>query len=176
MHAATAAAAGGGVSNLFTAVEPPISCVANRDGVRTVRCALQGFFLLAVGCGADGVGAKESYSVVAVVCFVLTPDLLLASVHRVHGGYRPVQTSLLLSEIGHVYGVVALAVFVCHKIPPELIKMAEEFQSKVDSGQARKASSGFSGKGFTFDDSEQSESQQVRAALHCSTVQGRGGL
>lgn len=39
--------------------------------------------------------------------------------------------------------------------------MAEEFQSKVDSGQARKASSGFSGKGFTFDDSEQSESQQV---------------
>lgn len=39
--------------------------------------------------------------------------------------------------------------------------MAEAFQSKVDSGEARKASSGFSGKGFTFDDSEQSESQQV---------------
>lgn len=40
--------------------------------------------------------------------------------------------------------------------------MADDFQAKVDSGQARKASSGFSGKGFTFDDSEQSESQQVR--------------
>ncbi|CAN0442661.1 unnamed protein product, partial [Ectocarpus sp. 8 AP-2014] len=49
------------------------------------------------------------------------------------------------------------------KIPPELVKMAEEFQGKVDSGQARKASSGFSGKGFTFDDSEQSESQQMRS-------------
>lgn len=43
--------------------------------------------------------------------------------------------------------------------------MAEEFQAKVDSGQARKASSGFSGKGFTFDDSEQSESQQVNQGM-----------
>ena len=43
--------------------------------------------------------------------------------------------------------------------------MAEEFQAKVDSGQARKASGGFSGKGFTFDDSEQSESQQVRHGM-----------
>lgn len=51
------------------------------------------------------------------------------------------------------------------QIPPELVKMAEEFQGKVDSGQARKASSGFSGKGFTFDDSEQSESQQVMPML-----------
>lgn len=52
------------------------------------------------------------------------------------------------------------------QIPPELVKMAEEFQAKVDSGQARKASSGFSGKGFTFDDSEQSESQQVTTRNH----------
>lgn len=58
-----------------------------------------------------------------------------------------------------------LSCFVFRQIPPELIKMAEEFQSKVDSGQARKASSGFSGKGFTFDDSEQSESQQVGAPV-----------
>ena len=43
--------------------------------------------------------------------------------------------------------------------------MAEEFQAKVDSGQARKASGGFSGKGFTFDDSEQSESQQVSGGM-----------
>ena len=43
--------------------------------------------------------------------------------------------------------------------------MAEEFQAKVASGQARKASSGFSGKGFTFDDSEQSESQQVKCLI-----------
>lgn len=67
-------------------------------------------------------------------------------------------------------GPVAVSFFFSRQIPPELIKMAEEFQSKVDSGQARKASSGFSGKGFTFDDSEQSESQQVskRASLSCS--------
>lgn len=46
--------------------------------------------------------------------------------------------------------------------------MAEAFQSKVDSGEARKASSGFSGKGFTFDDSEQSESQQVKHGSRCT--------
>ena len=55
--------------------------------------------------------------------------------------------------------------FLFWQVPPELIKMAEEFQAKVDSGQARKASSGFSGKGFTFDDSEQSESQQVNQGM-----------
>ena len=51
------------------------------------------------------------------------------------------------------------------QVPKELVKMAEDFQAKVASGQARKASSGFSGKGFTFDDSEQSESQQVKCHL-----------
>lgn len=51
------------------------------------------------------------------------------------------------------------------QVPKELVKMAEDFQAKVASGQARKASSGFSGKGFTFDDSEQSESQQVECHL-----------
>lgn len=58
-----------------------------------------------------------------------------------------------------------LGVCVFWQIPPELVKMAEEFQAKVDSGQARKASGGFSGKGFTFDDSEQSESQQVSGGM-----------
>lgn len=40
--------------------------------------------------------------------------------------------------------------------------MADDFKSKVEKGEARYASSGFAGKGFTFDDTEQSESQQVR--------------
>lgn len=39
--------------------------------------------------------------------------------------------------------------------------MAEDFKAKVEKGEAKWASSGFSGKGFTFDDTEQSESQQV---------------
>lgn len=45
------------------------------------------------------------------------------------------------------------------------MKLADEFKAKVDKGEAKWASSGFSGKGFTFDDSEQSESQQVRATV-----------
>lgn len=60
-----------------------------------------------------------------------------------------------------------IRLFVLVQVPPELVKMAEDFQVKVDSGEARKASSGFSGKGFTFDDSEQSESQQVIYRLLC---------
>lgn len=58
-------------------------------------------------------------------------------------------------------GATGCCLLLPDKIPAELVKMAEAFQSKVDSGEARKASSGFAGKGFTFDDSEQSESQQV---------------
>ncbi|CAN0045915.1 unnamed protein product, partial [Sphacelaria rigidula] len=49
------------------------------------------------------------------------------------------------------------------KIPAELVKMADDFKSKVEKGEARYASSGFAGKGFTFDDTEQSESQQMRS-------------
>lgn len=71
---------------------------------------------------------------------------------------NPLSSSFCALPLLSFYPVL---VFAANQIPPELVKMAEEFQSKVDSGQARKASSGFSGKGFTFDDSEQSESQQV---------------
>lgn len=63
------------------------------------------------------------------------------------------------------YGFVSWGVLGFCQVPQELVKMAEDFQAKVASGQARKASSGFSGKGFTFDDSEQSESQQVKCHL-----------
>ena len=44
------------------------------------------------------------------------------------------------------------------EVPPELTQMAASFQSKIDAGQAQWASSGFGGKGFTFDESEQTGS------------------
>lgn len=54
--------------------------------------------------------------------------------------------------------------------------MADDFKAKVDKGEARYASSGFSGKGFTFDDSEQSESQQVRVGGGAWKLVSRPGL
>lgn len=48
-------------------------------------------------------------------------------------------------------------------VPPELQAMADAFAAKVSSGQARKANSGFAGKGFTFDDSEMTAEQAIRA-------------
>jgi len=46
-------------------------------------------------------------------------------------------------------------------VPEELTKLAAGFKEKVKVGQARKASSGFAGKGFKFDDSEKSEAQKL---------------
>jgi len=46
-------------------------------------------------------------------------------------------------------------------IPEELTKLAAGFKEKVKLGQARKASTGFSGTGFKFDDSEKSEAQKL---------------
>ncbi|CAM9567481.1 unnamed protein product, partial [Phaeothamnion confervicola] len=47
-------------------------------------------------------------------------------------------------------------------VPKELQDMSEAFQEKVKKGEARWASAGFTGKGFTFDDSEKTEQQKVR--------------
>ena len=40
--------------------------------------------------------------------------------------------------------------------------MAADFQQKVKSGGARKASSGFGGHGYTFKDSEKSDTMKLR--------------
>ena len=50
------------------------------------------------------------------------------------------------------------------EVPDEIKEMAQAFQKKVDAGEAHKASSGFGGKGFTFDDSEKTEAQKIAAA------------
>uniref|UniRef100_A0A7R9U272 RNA helicase n=1 Tax=Pinguiococcus pyrenoidosus TaxID=172671 RepID=A0A7R9U272_9STRA len=47
------------------------------------------------------------------------------------------------------------------EIPPELKAMADRFEAKVAAGQAKKAASGFRGKGFTFDGSEKTEAQRL---------------
>ncbi|CAM9513608.1 unnamed protein product [Chrysoparadoxa australica] len=47
-------------------------------------------------------------------------------------------------------------------IPAELQTMSEEFKAKVAKGDAKWARSGFSGKGFTFDESEKTEAQKIR--------------
>lgn len=83
------------------------------------------------------------------------PPLHLRTIHCLYG-----------IEGHHVVGnskpnALSLMALTRRQVPAELVKMAEDFKKKVEKGEAKWASSGFSGKGFTFDDSEQSESQQV---------------
>ena len=46
-------------------------------------------------------------------------------------------------------------------IPHELLLMANNFKQKVDRGEAQYSSSGFVGKGYTFDGTELNEAQQL---------------
>lgn len=46
-------------------------------------------------------------------------------------------------------------------ISPELKKLSEDFKAKVAKGEAKYASSGFKGKGYTYDSSEMSEAQKM---------------
>uniref|UniRef100_A0A7S2MDB2 RNA helicase n=2 Tax=Octactis speculum TaxID=3111310 RepID=A0A7S2MDB2_9STRA len=47
------------------------------------------------------------------------------------------------------------------EIPTPLQEMADAFRKKIDAGDARWASSGFGGSGFTFDNSEKNEVQRL---------------
>ncbi len=47
------------------------------------------------------------------------------------------------------------------EVPEELSKMAADFRAKVERGEAHWSSSGFVGKGFTFDASEMNETQKI---------------
>eukprot|EP01036_Dinobryon_divergens_P027042 gene27042-35752_t len=46
-------------------------------------------------------------------------------------------------------------------VPPELLEMSKQFKSKVAKGEAHWSSSGFVGKGFTFDSNEMNETQKI---------------
>lgn len=46
-------------------------------------------------------------------------------------------------------------------VPADLLEMCTQFKSKVAKGEAHWSSSGFVGKGFTFDSSEMNETQKI---------------
>jgi len=46
-------------------------------------------------------------------------------------------------------------------VPPDLLEMCAQFKNKVAKGEAHWSSSGFVGKGFTFDSSEMNETQKI---------------
>lgn len=48
------------------------------------------------------------------------------------------------------------------QVPPELQQMVESFNRKVEAGLEKRHSSGYSGKGFKFDESEMSEQQKAK--------------
>jgi ATP-dependent RNA helicase DDX46/PRP5 len=47
------------------------------------------------------------------------------------------------------------------KIPKELLDLSQQFKTKVSKGEAQWSTSGFEGKGYTFDANEMNESQKV---------------
>lgn len=94
------------------------------------------------------------------MCMFIAPRLHIVYGTSMHSYATAIFKLLILTRIVYLC-IVSFSILVS-QIPPELVKMAEDFKAKVEKGEARYASSGFSGKGFTFDDSEQSESQQVR--------------
>ncbi|CAM9776717.1 unnamed protein product, partial [Ectocarpus sp. 13 AM-2016] len=120
--------------------------------------------MVATSVAGRGLDVPDLVCVINYSC----PNHLEDYVHRVGrtgraGRKGTAYTFISAEEEKHAPTLIKALTQSKQKIPPELVQMAEEFQGKVDSGQARKASSGFSGKGFTFDDSEQSESQQMRS-------------
>ena len=46
-------------------------------------------------------------------------------------------------------------------VPEELKELAAEFKAKVERNEARYAGSGFTGKGFKFDENEKTEAQKI---------------
>ena len=46
-------------------------------------------------------------------------------------------------------------------IPKELLELSQQFKTKVSKGEAQWSSSGFDGKGYTFDANEMNESQKI---------------
>jgi len=100
-----------------------------------------------------------------------TPNHLEDYVHRVGRTGRAGNKGTAYTLINDVEEIAYAPILVramtdakqADSIPKALQDLADSFLEKVKAGEARKATSGFGGSGFTFDASEKSEKQQLQA-------------
>ncbi|CAN0159812.1 unnamed protein product, partial [Discosporangium mesarthrocarpum] len=119
--------------------------------------------MVATSVAGRGLDVPDLVCVINYSC----PNHLEDYVHRVGrtgraGRKGTAYTFISTEEEQHAPTLVKALTQSKQKIPKELEDMAEGFKEKVSKGEAKWASGGFAGKGFTFDDSEQSEAQQAR--------------
>lgn len=132
--------------------------------------------MVATSVAGRGLDVPELCCVINYAC----PNHLEDYVHRVgrtgRAGRKGTAYTFLTSD-EEQYAPLLLKALTQSKqeVPPELRAMAEAFQQKVTAGTAHWAGSGFGGKGFTFEDSEQTDAQRT-AALQKKQYQIEQGL
>ncbi|KAG5179626.1 P-loop containing nucleoside triphosphate hydrolase protein [Tribonema minus] len=120
--------------------------------------------MVATSVAGRGLDVPDLVCVINYSC----PNHLEDYVHRVGrtgraGRSGTAYTFIAPEEEAHAPTLVKALQAANQPVPPELAAMADAFGAKVASGLARKANSGFSGKGFTFDDAEQTDAQKIRS-------------
>jgi len=120
--------------------------------------------MVATSVAGRGLDVPDLVCVINYSC----PNHLEDYVHRVGrtgraGRSGTAYTFISPQEESHAPTLVKALEGANQVVPAELQRMADEFNMKVSVGTAKKASSGFSGKGFTFDDSEMTEAQKIRS-------------
>jgi ATP-dependent RNA helicase DDX46/PRP5 len=117
--------------------------------------------MVATSVAGRGLDVKELVLVINYHC----PNHLEDYVHRVGRTGRAGRKGTaytFISEEEEAYSPIIVKALTQGKqtVPPQLQQMASAFEEKVKAGTERNASSGFSGKGFKFDDSEMSDAKR----------------
>jgi ATP-dependent RNA helicase DDX46/PRP5 len=125
-----------------------------KSGVKTV--------MVATSVAGRGLDVPDIICVINYNC----PNHVEDYVHRVgrtgRAGRKGVAyTFLLPSEDQYAPMMKTILEKAQQPVPIEIEEMAKGFKEKVEKGEAQWASSGFVGKGFTFDASEMNETQKL---------------
>ena len=124
--------------------------------------------MVATGVAGRGLDVPEIVCVINYSC----PNHLEDYVHRVGRTGRAGRKGIaytFISKAEEAYSPIMCKVLQLvgtggkgdDGIPPELVNMRDNFQEKVRAGSAKRTSSGFVGKGFTFGAEEMNESQKL---------------
>jgi ATP-dependent RNA helicase DDX46/PRP5 len=114
--------------------------------------------MVATSVAGRGLDVKELVLVINYHC----PNHLEDYVHRVGRTGRAGRKGTAYTFISpdeEAYAPIIMKAFVQggQPVPKQLQEMADGFEAKIKAGTAQKVSSGFSGKGFKFDESEMSD-------------------
>ena len=131
--------------------------------------------MIATGVAGRGLDVPEIVCVVNYNC----PNHLEDYVHRVGRTGRAGRKGTAYTFLGpseEQYSPIMIKVLekVGNPPPKSLIKMCDDFKNKVKAGKAKWSSSGFEGKGYTFDPDEMSEAQKTKALQKSALLKEQG--